>query len=97
MIFEWEEQKNSVNQAKHGLSFEEARELFTSGQDYLELYDDTHSIFEDRFIAIGIIRRGTAVVMTTEREDDVIRIISARWATKREQSLYRKYMEHRHE
>jgi len=94
---EWEEQKNADNQVKHGVSFEEVRVLFTSGQDYLELYDDVHSIFEDRFIAIGIIPRGLAVVLLTERDEDIIRIISARWATRREQRLYNDYMEHRHD
>jgi len=94
---EWDEQKNAGNQAKHGVSFEEVQELFTSGRDYLELFDDAHSTFEDRYIAIGMIPRGLAVVLSTERDDDVIRIISARWATTRETHLYNEYMEHRHE
>lgn len=94
---EWDERKNTKNQAKHGVSFEEAREIFASGQEYLELYDDAHSTFEDRFIAIGIIPRGLAVVLLTERDDDIIRIISARWATRREQHMYNTYMERRHE
>lgn len=97
MRVEWDEQKNADNQVKHGVSFEEVRELFTSGRDYLELYDDAHSIFEDRFIAIGIVPRGLAVVLLTERDEDIIRIISARWATGREQRMYNDYMEHRHE
>lgn len=97
MRVEWDDRKNTKNQAKHGVSFEEARELFTSGRDYLELYDNAHSIFEDRFIAIGIIPRGVAVVVVTETDDDVVRIISARWATTREQRMYNEYMERRHE
>jgi uncharacterized DUF497 family protein len=52
-----------------------------------------HSEFEDRFIAIGPIDRGIVVVVYTEREEEVIRIIGARLATKREQALYRSYME----
>ncbi len=97
MRFEWDEQKNSDNQAKHGVSFEEVQELFTSGQDYLELYDEVHSTFEDRFMVIGLVSRGLAVVLMTERDDDIIRIISARWATTREQYMYNEYMEHRHD
>lgn len=97
MRFEWDEQKNSDNQAKHGVSFEEVRELFTSGQDYLELFDEVHSTLEDRFMVIGLVSRGLAVVLMTERDDDIIRIISARWATTREQYMYNAYMEQRHE
>ncbi len=97
MRFEWDKQKNAENQAKHGVSFEEVRELFTSGRDYLELYDGVHSTFEDRFMVIGFVSRGLAVVVMTERDDDIIRIISARWATPREQRMYNEYMEHRHD
>jgi DNA-binding transcriptional regulator YiaG len=49
----WDRAKNLANKKKHGVSFEEASELFRSGVDYLELFDDRHSDDEDRFIAIG--------------------------------------------
>lgn len=39
MRFEWDAGKEEVNQRQHGISFEEAKELFTSGLDYLEIYD----------------------------------------------------------
>jgi uncharacterized DUF497 family protein len=93
--FEWDEAKNLVNQRKHGISFEEAEELFTSGSDYLEIFDEAHSESEDRFIAIGPITRGLVLVVWTDRDDDTIRIISARWADEREQALYRSYMDER--
>lgn len=89
----WDDAKDLLNQEKHGLSFAEARSLFESGIDYLEIFDSEHSDIEDRFIAIGPIERGLAVIVYTEREEDTIRIIGARWANKREQSLYRSYME----
>ena len=89
----WDETKNLANQDKHGLSFEEASELFVSEDDYLELFDDEHSDDEERFIAIGAIRRGVVLVVWTERENDVIRIISARWATKAEAARYQAFME----
>ena len=54
----WDEAKNLANQRKHGVSFEEAQQLFVSGTDYLEIFDDAHSDLEDRFIAIGPISRG---------------------------------------
>ncbi|HEX5480693.1 MAG TPA: BrnT family toxin [Dehalococcoidia bacterium] len=85
---EWDAAKNQENQRKHGVSLEEASELFTSGTDYLEFYDEQHSAAEDRFIAIGPIRRGVVLVAWTERQEDVIRLISARWATRRERRAY---------
>jgi uncharacterized protein len=90
---EWDPRKAEENARKHGLGFKEAQQLFTSGVDYLEIFDEAHSDEEDRFIAIGPIRRGLVLVVWTERQDDTIRIISARWATRREQQLYLKHME----
>ena len=88
MRFEWDAAKNAANLEKHGVSFEEASKLFSSGRDYLEIFDAAHSEDEERFIAIGPIARGLVLVVSTEREHDVIRIISARWASRREQQLY---------
>ena len=91
--FEWDDAKDLSNQRKHDLSFAGARQLFESDADYLEIFDLEHSEFEDRFIAIGPIDRGLVVVVYTEREEDLIRIIGARLANQREQALYRSYME----
>lgn len=93
MKFEWDDAKDRSNQKKHGLSFSEATRLFQSSKDYLEIFDAAHSDAEDRFIAIGEIDRGIAVVIQTKREDDVVRIIGARFATKREQERYRRHMD----
>ena len=75
----------------------EARHLVRRGSkalvDYLEIFDSEHSDFEDRFIAIGSIERGLVVIVYTERDEDIIRIIGARFANAREQSLYRSYMD----
>jgi hypothetical protein len=84
MRFEWDPAKDKANQAKHGLSFEDATELFKSSVSYLEIYDEEHSDEEDRFIAVGRIKRGVIVVAYTERDDDVLRILSARMATRKE-------------
>jgi uncharacterized protein len=91
--FEWDRKKERFNVAKHGVSFREAKELFTSRVDFLELYDGEHSELEERFIAIGPIRRGLVLVVYTERIEDTVRIISARWASKKERVLYLEYME----
>jgi uncharacterized DUF497 family protein len=90
---EWDDAKNLANQQKHGVSFEEAAALFDDEVDCLEIFDEQHSDAEDRFISIGPIERGLVLVVWTERVDDVIRIISARWTTKREGKLYKAYLE----
>lgn len=86
MEFEWDEQKNQANIAKHGVSFEEAAAIF----DYptSEIVDSRVDYGETRYIAIG--RNQYFVIFTvvyTER-GEAIRIISARRANKRERSLY---------
>lgn len=67
--------------------------LLASGVDHLEIFDEDHSEDEDRFISIGPIDRGVILVVWTERDESTIRIISARFATKRETALYREYTE----
>ena len=91
MQFEWDPEKDLANQAKHGVSFQDASELFSSASDCLEIYDEVHSVEEDRFIAVGPIRLGVIVVIYTERRDDVIRIVSARKATAKERDLFESY------
>ena len=91
MDFEWDSAKDRGNRQQHGVSFDEAKELFTGGGDYLEVYDAEHSHDEDRFIAIGHIQRGLILVVYTERLEETIRIISARWATNSEARLFRRF------
>jgi len=89
--FEWDPAKDRSNQRRHGLSFAEARRLFESGVDPLEIFDAEHSDLEDRFIAIGPVDREILVVVYTEPEEGRVRIIGARLATKRERELYRSH------
>jgi len=91
--FEWDDAKDFSNQQKHGLSFQEARRLFESGVDYLEIFDAVHSESEDRFIAIGPIDDRLVVVVYTEPDEGVVRIIGARLAGKRERDLFRSRMD----
>ncbi|MGL4622830.1 MAG: BrnT family toxin [Chroococcidiopsis sp.] len=89
MEFEWDDQKNKANVAKHGISFEEATEIF----DYpmYETVDSRADYGETRYIGIG--RNQYFVIFTViyiEREA-AIRIISARRATKQEKKLYYDY------
>ncbi len=85
--------KNAANVQKHGVPYEEAQGLLCSGDDYVEICDEAHSATDDRFIAIGPIARGLVLVVWTEREDDVVRIISARCATPAERTLFTHYRE----
>jgi len=93
MEFEWDDAKDRMKSQRHGVSFDEAKELLVCGVDYLEIFDVEHSQDEDRFIAIGALRRGLIMVVFTERLEGAIRIISARQATTSESRLYWRYME----
>lgn len=88
----WDDAKSRANVRKHGVSFEEARKLLVSADDHLVIHDELHSEYEDRFISIGAGTRGLILVVWTERDDETIRVISARRATQRERALYRTYM-----
>lgn len=88
--FEWSPAKSRANARKHGVSFEEAQSIFYD--EYArQFYDDDHSEQEDRFIMLGMSNRARVLVVChCEREaEDVIRIISARKATRRERSFYK--------
>jgi uncharacterized DUF497 family protein len=91
--FEWDPEKSEWNQRVHGVSFAEACEVFTTEAPVLEVYDANHSETEDRFKTIGPIKRGLVLVVWTERADDLVRVISAWWATKTEEELYAEYVE----
>jgi uncharacterized DUF497 family protein len=85
--FEWDEEKALFNITKHGVSFEEASTVLSDDHS-ITIYDEVHSVHEDRYIDIGLsIRNRLLVVVYTERIDR-IRIISARQATIAEQRLY---------
>jgi uncharacterized DUF497 family protein len=91
--FEWDERKNSVNQKKHGVSFEEARTAFLD-ENARVIPDPDHSTEEERFILLGLsIRLRVVVVCHCYREnEDVIRIISARKATAPERNEYMRWL-----
>ena len=89
LSFVWDEEKNQGNIKKHKVSFEEASTVFYD--ENAILFDDPeHSEFEDRFILLGMTDRAdVCVVCHCYRESDsVIRIISARKATKKEGERY---------
>jgi uncharacterized DUF497 family protein len=69
---------------------------FAGGTDYLEIYDEEHSQDEDRFIAVGSVRRGVILVVFTEWDADVVRIISARVATADERRRFLEFDREKH-
>lgn len=87
--FEWDESKNSQNRKKHGVSFEEGQTVFFD-ENALLLRDPDHSDEEDRFILLGLSSslRILVVCHCYRKNDEVIRIISARKATRSEQKQY---------
>lgn len=84
--FEWDDEKDRRNRAKHGLSFEEAKAVFRD-PFALELIDTRFDYGEERFITIGMGARGVLTVVNTQRGERV-RLISARRATKEEALAY---------
>jgi len=86
--FEWDEQKAASNYTKHGVSFAEASTVFDNPLAVL-FDDEAHSDDEIRELIIGHSTDGRLLIVAfTERVDGVIRIISARHTTKREQHDY---------
>ena len=95
LSFVWDPRKNLLNQAKHeGIDFDEAKTVFYDENARL-IFDPLHSSEEDRFIILGLSSKlRLLVVCHCYRESDsIIRIISARKATKKEEISYER---HRH-
>ena len=89
MEFVWDMCKAAANLRKHGVSFEEAQTVFVDA-DALRIFDPDHSVDEDRFILLGLssVLRVLVVCHCYRENDAVIRIISARKATKMEAQTY---------
>jgi uncharacterized DUF497 family protein len=88
MKFEWDEAKRKLNLRKHGIDFEDITPIFNAPM--LTALDTREDYGEDRWFGIGIVRNIVVVIAFTERENDKIRIISARKATKNERQAYDK-------
>jgi uncharacterized protein len=84
--FDWNKYKAKDNFDRHGVSFEMAKEVFRD-PFAVEFLDNRHDYGEERFVIIGMVAAHILYVAYTERQD-LIRIISARRATKHEQETY---------
>lgn len=89
--FEWDRVKAEGNLAKHGVSFEEAASVFYD-EWAVEFYDDENSEWEDRFLLLGVSAKLRLVMVCHcyRAREGVIRIISARKASKNESRYYRR-------
>ena len=86
--FVWDEKKSQSNKRKHNVSFEEAQSVFLD-ENAIRYFDPDHSESEDRFLMLGMsLTLRVLVVSHCYRENDIIRIISARKADKKEQDSY---------
>jgi len=84
-IVEWDDEKAEINYKKHGIRFRVAARIFLDN-DRIEDYDELHSEYEDRWKVVGKVRN-VLVVIYTERGEKY-RLISARFANKREEDEY---------
>ncbi|MET0621620.1 MAG: BrnT family toxin [Pyrinomonadaceae bacterium] len=87
MRFEWDDKKAAANRRKHGVSFDEAVEVFDD-PNLIGHEDAEHSRDEPRFVVIGYSAIRLLLVVFTERRGGVVRIISARLPTPSERKLY---------
>ena len=90
--FEWDSEKAALNLAKHGVFFEDAMRVFFD--PYARVFEDPdHSDTEERFIIVGmdLKARVLTVCHCLREECDIVRIISARKATKTEANEYWRY------
>ena len=87
--FDWDENKNIINKKKHKISFEEAKTVFYDAEA-LVIDDPEHSQEEELFIILGLSKKANLLVVCHcyRASDTVIRIISARRATKSETNQY---------
>ena len=83
MEFEWDDTKAESNFVKHGILFEEAIEIFYDENRFIE-EDDRFDYGENRYKTLGKISQRVFVVVYVERRQNLIRIISARKANRRE-------------
>lgn len=85
--FEWNGRKAKTNEAKHGVTFEEA--ITVCADPLARIFEDPgHSESERREIIIGLSDRQNLVIVSFAEADDFVRIISARKATRMERKDY---------
>ena len=87
MKIEWDPKKAKSNLRKHKVSFEEAATALSDPMAATGV-DPDHSIAEERYVTFGVSEKGRLLVVAHTDEEETIRIISARTASKGERELY---------
>ena len=87
MFFDWDPKKANINKAKHGVDFEEAKEVFHDPKSVI-LPNEENSWDEERLKIIGASSRRLLLVVFVEKVEDSFRIISARETNKNEKQIY---------
>lgn len=94
MRFEWDPAKEAANQRRHGVSFDEAREVFDDPL-HLSVRDRRFTYFEERWITVGRTENRRLVVVANmyfdDNDEEIVRIISAREATTHERQQHETY------
>ncbi len=94
MRFEWSDEKDAINRAKHHISFEEAKEVFLDPMHISKL-DYRFDYFEERWITLGKTSKEKILVVANiffdEEGGEIIRIISARKANQKERIFYEQH------
>jgi uncharacterized DUF497 family protein len=88
MKLEWDANKARLNLQKHGVAFEDAALVFYD-RGRIETYDGREDYKEDRWATIGLAYSAVLYVVYTVREEESIRLISARKANEKERKRYR--------
>jgi len=88
-MFEWDDEKDTINRIKHGIGFNAAIHIFSG--IVLTQIDDRQDYGETREISIGLLEGQIVIVVVHTDRNDVTRIISARRANKPERKLYHDY------
>lgn len=91
MQFEWDTDKNRINQSRHGVSFEVAMQIFND-PNIISLIDHRFDYSEERWISLGSVQGLTVLVVAhlvkEGKNEETIRIISARRANRRQRDAY---------
>lgn len=93
MRFEWDEHKNLLNIRNHKIDFRDVSEMFL-GPIVMDI-DDREDYEELRWIGIGLLHEICVVVIFTERDENIIRLISARKANQKERTAYEQHIKNK--
>lgn len=86
-LFEWNAEKAADNLARHGITFDEGTEVFGDPLS-LNMPDPDHSLVEERYLVLGLSRRGRVLIVSYAARGERTRIISVRFASRSERRSY---------